>query len=220
MQAKRQETPEELGLRKKTRPIRPGLSVGTVDRRGTGTICCIVQDTKGIKYVLTDVGSFHGTIVIQLGPIDGGNFSDQIGVLERKFEPRPYELNQATGAIARLAENVDVSQEIPGVGAIDAIAEAVKPDDPVRLVGRTSGLARGKVIKTATTEQIGGYGSLPVSFEGLIETDKISDSGDSGAPVLTEDNKLIGMVIAGSPTTTIIMPIRPILQALNVELLH
>ena len=70
------------------------------------------------------------------------------------------------------------------------------------------------------TAAIGGYGSLAASFEGLIETENISGPGDSGAPVLTEDNKLVGMVIAGTPTTTIVMPIKAILGALDVELLQ
>jgi hypothetical protein len=57
-------------------------------------------------------------------------------------------------------------------------------------------------------------------MEGVIETTSISGAGDSGAPVVTEDGKLVGMVYAGSGTTSIVIPIGPILDALDVELVY
>lgn len=45
-----------------------------------------------------------------------------------------------------------------------------------------------------------------------------SSPGDSGAPVVTEDGKLVGLLFAGANDQTFVMPIQPILAALKVEL--
>jgi len=42
--------------------------------------------------------------------------------------------------------------------------------------------------------------------------------GDSGAPVLTEDGKLAGIVFAGSPEFALAIPARSLFDALGVEL--
>jgi hypothetical protein len=46
----------------------------------------------------------------------------------------------------------------------------------------------------------------------------ISRSGDSGACVLDEDNKVLGLVVGGSYTTTYVLPIQTMLTKLNVKI--
>ena len=97
--------------------------------------------------------------------------------------------------------------------------DSVSPGDLLRAVSRTSQFAAAKVLKTSTRIELRFPGfSRPVPFEGLIETTKFSEGGDSGAPVLTTDNKLVGMVFAGSRSSSFVMPIQPVLKALSVEL--
>jgi hypothetical protein len=96
--------------------------------------------------------------------------------------------------------------------------------EEIRMVGRTSGVVKGKVIGVNVTAAIG----LPeppgfVTFNGLVacagENGKaLSQPGDSGAPVVNTHNQLVGMLYAGSDDRSLFIPIRPILEALEVEL--
>jgi S1-C subfamily serine protease len=69
-------------------------------------------------------------------------------------------------------------------------------------------------------------GTQAAEFENLIGIKGIgapfSRGGDSGAPVLSTDGKLLGMVFAGSEAPggeiTFALPIGPVLKALEVEL--
>ena len=84
--------------------------------------------------------------------------------------------------------------------------------------GRTSGLAIGKVkaLNVELTILIGS--GQRVKFKDLIVIDPISQPGDSGAPVLTADNKLVGMIYAGGSAGAIAIPIQQILNEFKVKL--
>ncbi len=58
----------------------------------------------------------------------------------------------------------------------------------------------------------------PLTFSGLISTTPMSQPGDSGAPVLTADGRLVGYVFAGSHQETYLMPAVAVLKALGVTL--
>jgi len=47
----------------------------------------------------------------------------------------------------------------------------------------------------------------------VITTTAISEAGDSGSPVLNESMKAIGVVVAGSQTQTVIVPVAQIIAA-------
>jgi S1-C subfamily serine protease len=105
------------------------------------------------------------------------------------------------------------------VGAIPGTAAVVRElvGTNIRAVGRTSGLQTGR-IESVEVDGIKihlGPGRV-VIFSGLIETTPFSQPGDSGAPVLTEDGRLLGFVYAASPEVTLVMPILPVLDALGV----
>jgi V8-like Glu-specific endopeptidase len=53
---------------------------------------------------------------------------------------------------------------------------------------------------------------------GMIMTSPISAPGDSGAPVVNDRKELVGFIYGGSPTSTIVMPIQPVLNAFGVRL--
>jgi hypothetical protein len=52
----------------------------------------------------------------------------------------------------------------------------------------------------------------------MVGAESFTSGGDGGAPVLTEDNKLAGIVFAGSDQVTLILPIRAVLESLDVTL--
>jgi hypothetical protein len=213
-------TAEELGLRKRLRPVQPGASIGTIDVDGTGTICCIVGHSDGSRYLLSDVATFHGSIVIQPGAADQGRESDQIGTLATRFNLDSGMRYEAFAGIVRLLPTIAVSSDIPGLGRMGNLARDVRAGQIVRMVGRTSGLVEGKVTAVNVTESIAGYNSRSVSVGGLIRTTPLSQGGDAGAPVLTINNELVGMVVAGSEDSTIVMPLRDLLESWKLALIQ
>ncbi len=87
--------------------------------------------------------------------------------------------------------------------------------------GRTSGYTEGEVTEI--------NGVLPVDFamkkamfykqimvrRSADNTGRFSEAGDSGSALVTDDHKVVGMVIGSTPTTSFATPIRSILDALG-----
>jgi hypothetical protein len=216
---------EAAANRRRVRPIRPGVSVGTVTA-GAGTLCCIVRDkTTRETYLLSANHVFHDLgrgqtddPILQPGILDGGDpVNDKVAVLAR-YQPVKFDgPNRVAGALSRLLAGIETNPEIEGVAKIADVADQVALGEQVTIFGRTSGRASGKVrvidmITNITFEQ------GPAQFVGMIAIDPISRPGDSGAPVLDSKNRLVGMVFGASPEVTIVLPIRPTLDALGVEL--
>ena len=208
------------------RPIHPGISVSSNIQRGGGTICCIVQDKQGQKYILSDENVFlgkKGTSIIQPGWIDGGRSSNKIAVLTKKLPIAFNHPNRVAGAIARLEPEIQFSSVIPDIGQIEGIAQDIKVGQTIISIGRTSGIVEGKIIATEVETEISRDPTKKkFQFQSLIKTTPIAQPGDSGAPVLIDkgDGKyqLVGMVYAGSRSESIVIPIKNILDALEVEL--
>jgi hypothetical protein len=64
------------------------------------------------------------------------------------------------------------------------------------------------------------YGSNQVAtfVDQLLAGGSMSQGGDSGSAVLSTNNRLIGLLFAGSTSTTIINRIQNVFQALQVTL--
>lgn len=100
----------------------------------------------------------------------------------------------------------------------------MKKGDIVRVFGRKTGLVESRIQNMSvmlTTKDLGLFrqGMGPrVMLEKMILIDRVVSWDDAGAPVLTQDNKLIGIVSWSTDNATVVMPILPILHELNVEL--
>ena len=89
--------------------------------------------------------------------------------------------------------------------------KTVVPEDKnksVKMCGRTSGFKTGK-IKSHYASQTIDYKKNGVTqyIKGLVEIDPISQGGDSGAPVLDENNKVIGLIVSGNATSSYVLPV-------------
>jgi hypothetical protein len=222
----------EFASRQRLRPLQPGTSISDDGIERVGTICCLVRDRGGSKvYLLAADHSILGprptvgSPVVQPAVLDGGDpRADSVARVARwvPIQTGPETVNRVAGAIAELVPGVEWEGGVLGSGRIRGTAEP-KLGQKVFLVARTSALNRGKVSAFDVTVSIQLENGRAL-FEGLIvvegEAAQFSQAGDSGAPVLTEEGDLLGFVFAGNREVTYVMPIQPVLEALNVELVR
>ena len=127
------------------------------------------------------------------------------------------EKNLVDAAIARPLSDDDVKTEILEIGVPNGSREATL-GTPVKKSGRTTGFTTGEIIQIDVTAQIDyGQGRTAV-FEDQLMAGAMSKGGDSGSAVLDEDDFVVGLLFAGSDTTTIMNPIQFVLDALSVEI--
>ena len=230
-------SPEEL--RRRVRPLRPGLSVshrdvtagtlgGFVRRPGTDELLVLSN-----SHVLADSGAATvGDPVLQPGVADGGSAADRIGALAGfvPFGDGPGDLVDA--AVAAVDPGVPADPTAyPGGALLDRVAAAddVDPDELVEKVGRTTGHTRGRI----TAVEVDGVGVQyddgvhtfddQVEIEGL--TGGFSAGGDSGSVIWrSRDRAPLGLLFAGSTVggsagggVTFANPLATVLQRLGVD---
>jgi hypothetical protein len=82
--------------------------------------------------------------------------------------------------------------------------------------GRTTGFTSGAIQQVDATVQV-SYGMGQVAtFTDQLVAGAMSAGGDSGSAVLDEGGRVIGLLFAGSESTTIINRIQNVLEALDV----
>jgi WD40 repeat protein len=219
-------------LRARVRPLKPGLSVSGAN--GTaGTLGAFVRDTQGRLYLLSVTGIL-GTVdctqispdtqVIQPGQHDGGLVPDDVVGYFARCLPLADGVSVANLAgLARLADGVTFETIIPGIGPIRGIRTPT-PGMSVRKLGRTTGLTTGEIQKVGQSFTIAvsqpDAGPTSMQFVNAVATSRMSDAGDSGALVVDEEGYAIGIVVAGSQTTSLLAPIQDVLDSLGVQLVH
>lgn len=131
-------------------------------------------------------------------------------------------------------------QEIPGQNLVDAAIARPLSDDlveerileigvpkgsrdatlgaQVKKSGRTTGFTTGRITQIDVTTQVSYGEGQDAIFEDQLMAGAMSKGGDSGSAVLDEEDFVVGLLFAGSDTTTIINPIQFVLDALNVEI--
>jgi hypothetical protein len=190
-----------------------GARIGPAAGRTAGSACCVVEDQKGVRFLVTARYLFPtgktpliGSPVISPAAIDGGDEQNRIGVLER-FYP---EGEDAPGiALIRLAEGIEVSNELPGLGPVREVADPPAAGTPLKLFGRSSVLREGRVR--------GEDARLQPS---LVASSRMSAPGDGGAPILDESNRLIGLQYAAAEDIGGFLPLKPIFEALGLRLIQ
>lgn len=125
--------------------------------------------------------------------------------------------NKVDAAIARPINPDDIREEILNIGAVAGVGIA-ELGDSLQKMGRTTGFTRGSVDQIEASVKV-GYGANRVAlFTGQIIAGAMSAGGDSGSAVLNDNKDLVGLLFAGSETTTIINPIELVFNALNLTL--
>lgn len=130
--------------------------------------------------------------------------------------------NLVDAAIARPLRQEDVLPEVLNIGAIKKTGTAIL-GMPLRKMGRTTGYKEDAVTQVDVTANV-GYGDNRVAlFTDQFMAGAMSSPGDSGSAVFSgnkdnKDNELVGLLFAGSDTTTIINRIENVFSALNLTL--
>lgn len=112
-------------------------------------------------------------------------------------------------AVAKINEDLLVngilSDLIDGFYTYDMLDNLLLKE--VKMVGSTSFHQTGKVTAIGKSRLIDGNNW---KFKNCLIAEKISSKGDSGGPVVDENKKLVGYVIADSDSETVILPFFPI----------
>jgi hypothetical protein len=123
--------------------------------------------------------------------------------------------NLVDAALARPVSAGDVIDQIHGIGRITGTAQA-SLGTAVMKSGRTTGVTTGEILQIDVTVDV-QYGSGRIArFTDQLLAGAMSQGGDSGSAVLDDQHRLVGLLFAGSDTTTIINRIEHVLSALGV----
>jgi len=125
--------------------------------------------------------------------------------------------NRVDAALARPLSDDLVEKRIFEIGVPKGTREATLGTQ-VKKSGRTTGFTTGRITQIDVTTQV-SYGEDRIAvFEDQLMAGAMSQGGDSGSAVLDEEDFVVGLLFAGSDTTTIMNPIQFVLDALNVEI--
>ena len=89
--------------------------------------------------------------------------------------------------------------------------------DQLQKMGRTTGYTTGQITQIDVTVSV-DYGGKVGTFKNQLLAGAMSAGGDSGSAMLDMQKRVVGLLYAGSDTTTILNPIQFVLDALQVQL--
>ncbi len=139
------------------------------------------------------------------------------GVRLSSVRPLAIDPNLIDAAIAKPVNVTDVDSRIVGVGKPADITSATL-GMAITKSGRTTEVTHGAIDQVNVTVQV-RYGEDKVAvFEDQLMSGAMSAGGDSGAAILTmTGNSVIGLLFAGSETTTLINRIEHVFDILMLK---
>jgi hypothetical protein len=209
----------------------------------TGTLGSLVKDTSGKLYILSNNhvlalsnAGVAGQAIMQRGYTDTVPVCSKAGTINVANLSKFVKLNFTGGnntvdaAIAKLISGqVSANGSILQVGTVSATTVAPSIGLKVEKSGRTTGFTKSSIGAINVTATVSGYGScgLGTSTAKFINQFQINSStfsggGDSGSLIVTQPAtgkkpNPVGLLFAGSPTSTIGNPINSVLSALGVS---
>jgi hypothetical protein len=125
--------------------------------------------------------------------------------------------NLVDAAIGRPLNPEDVSEEILQIGTIAGSASG-DLGMAIKKSGRTTQFTTGEIEQVDVSVNVQyGEGKIAMFVDQLM-AGAMSQGGDSGSAVLDEANRLVGLLFAGSDTSTVINRIENVFSELNVGL--
>lgn len=218
------------------RPVPIGVSTGHTDITA-GTIGARVTDLAGV-YALSNNHVYannnsgrKGDNLLQPGVADGGRDpDDRVGTLH-DFEPIAFcgrltcPANRIDAAIAATTpDDLDAATPDGGYGAPRSSTAEAELNMKVQKYGRTTGHTKGVVTGINATIDV-NYRTGRARFQGqvVISGRGFSAGGDSGSLIVTDgfmmnDRRPVGLLFAGTSTTTVANPIDLVLERFGVTI--
>jgi len=190
-----------------------------------------------------DQGTFNDKIgtLFDFVPIDFGGFTDpkpptcpiakgtagtvnaMAAILGRKHRLVAFNMdplaatNEVDAAVALPGEDSDITDEIVEIGKPAGVKQHELGME-IQKYGRTTHYTTGVVLQVNVTVQVSYGPSGTATFIGQFMGGNMSAGGDSGSACLDMNKNVVGLLFAGSDTTTIFNPIQDVFDALNVTL--
>jgi hypothetical protein len=229
--------------RQRQRPLRIGSSVGHFGITA-GTIGCFVNNVSDDDKTILLLSNNHvlanenrgkkGDAIVQPGVADKGlNPTDAVGTLDRFVRLQKASSNRVDAAVAVLADGIDHSPVISGIGKISGVGDAdLSEGKSVSKIGRTTGLTSGKITAFEVDDIVVGYDIGDLQFGNLIEIEGAADlpfaqGGDSGSLVVSEKKEAVGLVFATSDQggsngkgVTYANPLSLVLDKMQIRLIY
>lgn len=125
--------------------------------------------------------------------------------------------NLIDAAVAKPVRTNSLRPDILGIGPVRGLAKA-EVGMPVVKSGRTTGVTKGVVQAVDVTVQVDmGDGEQAVFHDQVIAT-PMSQGGDSGALVLDDRKRAVGLLFAGSDKTTVFNKIQHVMDQLSIKI--
>ena len=142
-----------------------------------------------------------GDPIYQPGVYDGGLETDTIGTLAWYYPLLEQGMNLIDAALMLPADPALLSDEILGLGPHTGL-DTAKLEETAQKSGRTTAVNQARILDVNATLKV-SYGTVEIMFTNQIITDYMANGGDSGSALLNLDNKLIGLLFAGSSYVTV-----------------
>ena len=218
------------------RPVPIGVSTGH-GKVTAGTIGARATDGDRIfalsnnHIFAANNGGEAGDNLLQPGVVDGGRDPDDVIGTLYDYEPLRFcrallcEMNRIDAAIA-LTSSDDLGVETPegGYGSPRTSTQDAKLGLKVQKYGRTTGYTTGEVTGLNATIDV-GYATGTARFEDqiVISGNGFSAGGDSGSLIVTKgvllgDRRPVGLLFAGTATTTLANPIDLVLDRFGIQI--
>jgi hypothetical protein len=218
------------------RPVPIGVSsghgqvtAGTLGARVTGSGQTYALSNNHV-YAANNDGR-QGDNLLQPGVVDGGRDPDDVIGTLHDYEPIHFckalicEPNRIDAAIARTTKD-DVSSSTPegGYGSPRSQPVDAKLGQSVQKYGRTTGHTVGKISGINATIDVGySAGKARFTDQIVITGSGFSAGGDSGSLIVTKgtllgDRRPVGLLFAGTPTTTLANPIDLVLDRFDITI--
>jgi hypothetical protein len=119
--------------------------------------------------------------------------------------------------VAKPIDDSLIRDDIIDIGVITGTKSA-SINMAVRKSGRTTATTSGVIEMLDANVDVGYGGSLVATFENQIVANAMSSPGDSGSLIVDANAPLaVGLLFAGSDTSTVINPIDRVLNLLNIR---
>src|SRR5215475_989811 len=209
----------------------------------TGTLGSLVKDSSGNHYILSNNhvlarsnAGKAGELIMQRGYVDTVPACSKNGTINVANLTKFVKLNFSGGnnivdaAIAKVIPGqVSSNGTILEIGTISSTTVNPSVNLAVEKSGRTTAKTTGKIASINVSATVSGYGSCgkgtnTANFvhQFLINSRAFSAGGDSGSLIVTQPASgkkpnPVGLLFAGSSTSTIANPIKSVLTALGVS---